>query len=84
MRDDQSRHYYVTEPLNCKLHDVLALLSVMHDRNTDPDLLLYVLRVTKHALAGIKAELDQSTDPRSSDIARDATAGKAKTGNPAS
>ena len=62
-------HRYELEPTEAKLHDVLALLSEVHARNTEPDLILYTLRVCKHALSGMKQELTNSDDPNISIIA---------------
>jgi hypothetical protein len=63
---------YQHESLDQKLHDVLALLSHVHGplSYADPLLTVFVLRVTKHALAGIKEELGKSTDPKCSHFAR--------------
>jgi len=60
---------YQRECLDQKVHDVLMLLSYAHS-SYDLELLTLVVRVSKHALAGIKNDLESSIDPVCSRFAR--------------
>lgn len=63
---------YVHETHDQRLHDILALMSELHGSlgYQHPKLLLYVLRVCKHALVPIKEALESSSNPNFSRFAR--------------